>query len=55
MDGKRASASNETKISSGSSLKSFIPFTKSDEFLHEKGESLRTGRTMGMTKEERAS
>ena len=55
IDGKRASASNETRISSSSSLMSFIFWINSEEFLQAKGEFLRRGRTMGMRKEARAS
>ena len=37
IEGKRASASNDTRISSGSSFTSLIFFMNSKEFLHTKG------------------
>ena len=55
IEGKSASASKETRISSASGLTSFIFWMNSTEFLHEKGEFLRRGRRRGMRKDERAS
>ena len=50
MEGKRASASKETSISSVSSLTFFIFLMKSKEFLQPKVERLRRGRRIGMRK-----
>ena len=47
IEGNRASASNDTKISSGSSFLSFIFFINSNEFLQLNGESLINGRSNG--------
>ena len=55
IEGNRASASNDTRISSSSILIFLIFLTNSAEFLQAKGEFLSKGRRMGMRRDERPS
>ena len=55
IDGKRAAASNETRISSGFMRFSLICLINSKEFLQLKGESLMRGRIRGTRKADNAS